>query len=124
MPGKFSFLQGAASYIRGSGTAQGAIYGGIAGSMYGGMSDTTSIVGGAAMGAGIGAGIARYGASGIRRASLGQRGIGVSRPGPTGAAMGFMMGVRNRAMMDVRGARMTTNQGMNKIRSSLKGWLG
>ena len=99
-------------------TAAGALWGGAAGAGYGAMSNDTSMVGGALMGAGLGAGAGRYGASGLRRARLGKRGIGVSGPGMGGAVSGFGRGVRNRLKMDYRGARLAANRGYGRIASS------
>lgn len=111
-------------FFRGAGRAAGSAYnafmraspttkGAVLGAAWGAVSDDTSVLGGAVMGAGMG----RYGASGMRRAALGYRGIGV--PGARGAmsaARGFGRGVWNRMRMDYRGARMATNDGLGKIR--------
>jgi len=91
----------------------------VAGGAYGAVSDDTSILGGAFMG---GAAM-RYGGSGLRRGLLGRRGIGVPNPGMGGAIRGFGKGVRNRAIMDARGARLMANQGFQKVGSTLKNWM-
>ncbi len=133
MPGWSSVFQKAAAYVGGSrlgyaannmgrlashvarggmgGAAQAAM-GAAIGGMYGATSDNTSVLGGALMGAGA----MRYGASGIRRAALGRRGIGVGSPGMLGMGHGFYRGVVNRARMDARGVRMSANRGYGKIR--------
>lgn len=113
---------GAAARGKYGSTAAGAIWGAGAGAGYGALSNDTSMIGGALMGAGMGAAGGRYGASGLRRARLGKRGIGVSGLGTRGAAQGFARGVRNKAMMDFRGARLAGNQAISRVGSTIKGW--
>ncbi len=132
MPGFFSKM---GAYMAGAGrSAMGSKYAGIAmnaamsrvgrgamtgaamGGAYGAMSDDTSVLGGAMGGALMGAGAARYGGAGLRRARLGQRGIGVSAPGMRGAMMGFGKGAYNMMRQDYRGAVMQANKGYGRIR--------
>lgn len=93
-------------------TAMGA----IAGGMYGAFSDNTSMVGGALMGAAAG----RYLGAGFLSGAYSGRGLGFNAS-LRAYGKAFGRGVSNMARRDFR--QVMSNRGMNRIRSSLKGWM-
>jgi hypothetical protein len=102
-----------ASRFFGNRTAVGA----VAGAGYGAISDDTSVLGGALMGAGAG----RYLGAGVLSAMHSGRGLGF---GASVRAYGqaFGRGVSNMARRDWRRLRVASNSGVNRVRSTLKGW--
>ena len=93
-------------------TAMGAITGG----MYGAFSNNTSIVGGALMGAAAG----RYLGAGFLSGAYSGKGLGFNAS-LRAYGRAFGRGVTNMARRDFR--TIMANRGMNRIRSSLKGWM-
>jgi hypothetical protein len=105
---------------RGMGAAgRTATVGAGIGGLYGAFANDTSVIGGAMMGAGIGL-AGRYGRAGLRSAN---RALGPKGSPTYDLGSAFMGGIGRRFMRDVRGPSMLANQGFNKIRSTLKGWL-
>jgi len=118
--GAMSAAYGAGRMWGGMGaTARRTAIGAGAGAGMGLFSDDMSMIGGALMGAGLG----RYGGAG---AMGGLRAAGAPGLGALGTTRafggGFGRGVWGMARADVHGTRMLANRGMNRIRSSLKGW--
>ena len=100
------------SRFLGNRTAVGAAVGGL----YGAMSDNTSVLGGALMGAAAG----RYLGAGFLSAAHSGKGLGFNASlRAYGSA--FKRGFSNMARRDFR--RVMSNRGMNRISSTLKGWI-
>lgn len=101
-----------ASMLAKSSAVRGAMAGGLAGGALGAMSDDTSVIGGALEGAALGAAAGRYAHAGMR-SYLNTSKRGVSLASNMRAASGAVM---NLAKADYRGAMMSANQGVNRIR--------
>ena len=102
---------GAGRFLRNR-TAMGA----MAGAGWGMMSDDTSVMGGALMGAAAG----RYLGAGAMSAAYSGRGLGFNAS-LRAYGRAFGRGVSNMARRDFR--RVMSNRGVNRVRSSLKGWM-